>query len=100
MINYQAKFFKLSGSLHNKGLQNWIFIYIFIEQDEDCDNSKIQSENQGQTATRNLLPWFIETPNYKFQVVQKLKSVLDSFPSFRVDSDLDRLWASNTDCFS
>ena len=35
MINYQAKFVKLSGSLHNKGLQNWIFIHIFIEQDED-----------------------------------------------------------------
>ena len=35
MINYQAKFVKLSGSLHNKGLQNWIFIHNFIEQDED-----------------------------------------------------------------
>ena len=64
---------------------------IFLEKDEGSDNSSIQSENQCETATCNLLQWFIETLELIFKWYEHLKSVFGQFSFILCSGDLDCL---------
>ena len=90
MIIYQAKFFQLSGSLHNRIIKmnfdmhfHWIRWRLW------------QFQNPVRISMWNcymqLAPVIHWNSQIKFQVVWTLKSVLDRFPSFCVVSDLDCL---------